>query len=101
MKQRRRVLDMGYTCEEFDRTLQTAFCASPARLTCVRQEDGWRLSSPESLLVHIQTQQQPPRNIGMLALPRLRVELALEAETEELIDQFLCRFHRHFHKGGG
>ena len=101
MKQRRQVLDMGYTSEEFARTLQAAFCQPPSGMTCEELADGWRLTGQEGLLARVRTRERSPRSIGMLALPRLEVEIAVEADSGDAIERFLLRFQQYFHKGGG
>jgi len=70
-------------------------------MSCEEQADGWRLSSTEGLFARIQAREQSPRSIGMLALPRLEVEIDIEARTEDAIERFLLRFQQYFHKGGG
>ncbi len=101
MKQRRQVLDMGYTSEEFARTLQAAFCQPPSGMTCEQQADGWRLTGQEGLQARVRTRERSTRSIGMLALPRLEVEIAVEADSDDAIERFLLRFQQYFHKGGG
>ncbi len=101
MKQRRQVLDMGYTSEEFARTLQATFCQPPSGMTCKELADGWQLTGREGLQARIEARELPSRSMGMLALPRLEVEIAVEADNEDAIERFLLRFQQYFHKGGG
>jgi hypothetical protein len=42
-----------------------------------------------------------PLRLGSVVMPRHRVEIALEADSETEGEAFLARFHRAFLRGGG
>lgn len=91
-------LDMGYRPDEFEHTLNRAFANAPAR----RIEEGhWHWRDHSGVDVRIVTRPLPDRRIALLTLPRLEVDLDLQAERESAIDAFIKRFQQHFHKGGG
>ncbi len=101
MKRRQLTLDMGYRPDEFAQTLQGGFCSAEPRLQCHGSLPEWTLEDAKGLKTRLHIAPLPERRIGMLRLPRLQVELEMTADAESSIDDFLQRFHRHFHKGGG
>lgn len=44
---------------------------------------------------------QPPRRIASLTFPVLRVEIEIDGMSAEQAQEFLERFDRAFHRGGG
>ena len=90
---------MGFSREEFVRVL-------PKALAGYRIESGggnrWCISDPDrNLRAELSIEPGESRRIGALNLPVLRVELEFTVGTEARRQEFLRRFERGFHKGGG
>jgi hypothetical protein len=89
-----RILEMGVSREEFCRLLPAAVSTCAVDGDTVRwSEDG---RSGTIRLVRLED-----RRLGSVVIPRHRVEIALEACSEEEGEAFLVRFHRAFLRGGG
>lgn len=43
----------------------------------------------------------PALNIGLLSLPRLRVQVEFPSRDGAVMQDFMARFDRHFQRGGG
>ena len=89
---------MGYTAAEFAAVL-------PAAMRDWRVSGGprdWRVSTGgghDVAAIRIDT--RPERRIGALSLPVLSVTIELHGSPAELAGEFLRRFERGFHRGGG
>ena len=89
---------MGYTVEEFTALLPVAMrdwavSGGPRR---------WQVAQhPGSPVAGIQIDPQPARQMGALRLPVLRVSIDLSAAPVALAAEFMRRFDRGFHRGGG
>ena len=95
---RRVELEMGYSLDEFDRVLPLAM-----RDWRVDGGDGqWQVRTTDGAdVARIAVQPQAPRRMGMLELPVLMVSLDLSAADERRAGEFMHRFERGFHRGGG
>jgi hypothetical protein len=89
---------MGYTADEF-------IAALPAAMRDWRVSGGpgeWRISAADgSPVAVIRIESRPERRIGALCLPVLHVRLDVDELSETLAAEFLRRFERGFHRGGG
>lgn len=91
-------LEMGYSADEFKRVL-------PLAMRDWSVEGGmprWRISDPlghELATVHIAP--RPERVMGALRLPVLWVSIEFGEPGAELSKEFMRRFERGFHRGGG
>ena len=94
---------MGYTIAEFSKTLHGQFINDEATYRC---EDisltHWEISISGTPAVTIKIAEAPPRKIAMLSLPVLDVQFEFESSLYlKEQEQFLKRFFKYFHKGGG
>jgi len=104
-------LEMSYTPLEFRKTLFGQFTQNTPFSLKEINEHEWVIylqadarqanDSSEQAQVKIKINQSAPRKIAMLSLPVLQVifefnVLSIHQETE-----FMKRFFRYFHKGGG
>ena len=90
----RRSLEMSLLREEFFRLLPAAVPAYEVDGDTVRWSEGGRGGTIR--LVRLED-----RRLGSVVIPRHRVEIALEVESEAEGEAFLARFHRAFLRGGG
>ena len=89
---------MGYTATEFAQVLPRAM----RDWAVSGGPDTWRVvDDHRAPLVVIHTRALPERRVGALALPVLEVTLDLGATPEAVAAEFLRRFDRGFHRGGG
>lgn len=90
--------EMGYSVAEFSAVL-------PSAMRDWRVSGGphdWRVSAADgSLVSDIRIEPRPDRAIGALRLPVLAVTIDLGDAHSELVAEFLHRFDRGFHRGGG
>ena len=90
--------EMGYSLEEFNAVL-------PAAMRDWRVTGGphhWRVSAADgSRVSDIQVESRPDRVIGALRIPVLAVTIDLGNTDPERVAEFLQRFDRGFHRGGG
>ena len=88
---------MGYSVEEFERVLPAAmrdWAVSGGR-------DGWRIATAGGEAVAaISIRPLPMRRMGSLQLPVLAVTIE-PAAADALAAEFMRRFERGFHRGGG
>jgi len=95
--------EMGYGADEFGKVLLGQF--SGARSDFNAAEIGrhrWLVSLVGSAFeLEIEVDEQPPRRIGLFALPVLRVRFRFDRAAGGERDRFFHRFHQYFHKGGG
>jgi hypothetical protein len=89
-----RTLEMTISREEFLRFLRAVVPAAEDDGETVRWLDGNRRWT-------IRLVPLSPRPMAGAALPRHRVEIVLDACTEDEGDAFMARFHRAFLRGGG
>lgn len=91
------VKEMGYSLDEFARVLPSAM-----RNWSVGGEAGrWRIDIDGQPAVSISLCPQPPRNMGMLSIPVSAVTIRFEKDDAHLVTEFMTRFERGFHRGGG
>ncbi|MGB5254277.1 MAG: hypothetical protein WBN68_16315, partial [Sedimenticolaceae bacterium] len=90
--------EMGYSVEEFNAVL-------PAAMRDWRVSGGphhWRVIAADgSLVTEIHIEPRADRAIGALSLPVLAVTIDLGNTHSERVGEFLHRFNRGFHRGGG
>jgi hypothetical protein len=90
--------EMGYSLDEFIAVL-------PAAMRDWRVSGGphhWRVNAVDgSLVSDIQVEPRPDRTIGALRVPVLAVTIDLGNTHPERVAEFLHRFDRGFHRGGG
>lgn len=92
------MLDMGYSVDEFARVLQPAMRDWPVG----GQVPRWQVSGAQGiLLANIAIAPQADRVIGALRLPVLHVTIAFTDAGDARRDEFMRRFERGFHRGGG
>lgn len=89
---------MGYSVDEFDRVLPLAM----RDWTVADRNPRWHVSDTTGRnLASVHIEPRPERVMGMLRLPVLLVRIEFEAIEEPLVDEFMLRFERGFHRGGG
>lgn len=90
--------EMGYSIGEFSAVL-------PSAMRDWRVSGGphhWRVSAVDgSLVSEIRIESRPDRVIGALRLPVLAVTIDLANRHPERVAEFMHRFDRGFHRGGG
>lgn len=90
--------EMGYSAEEFSRVLPAAMrdwsvCGGP---------ESWQVSSVGGDdIATIRIRPMPERVMGSLRLPVLAVDIDLAAASPDQASEFVRRFERGFHRGGG
>jgi len=91
------VKEMGYSLTEFARVLPPAM-----RDWQVSGEPGrWQVSIGGQAAVSISLVSQPPRSMGMLSIPVSSVTIRFEQDDAMIVTEFMTRFERGFHRGGG
>jgi sulfur carrier protein ThiS len=88
-----RTLEMSIARDEFLRLLPGAVARFEADGDSIRWAEGPRGT--------IRLVPLPSRQLGTMAVPRHRVEIALEECAEAEGEAFMARFHRAFLRGGG
>jgi hypothetical protein len=88
---------MGYAAAEFAATLGRVFAAWQV---LVEGEHAWRIRG-DDVDVRLQVAPQPPRRLGALVLPVLRLQIDFLRADAAGRERFLSRFERGFHKAGG
>jgi len=89
-------LEMGLSEKEFGRALPNA--VKPYQLTT--QSYGYLLDSGDQQ-IQIETTALPPRAIASARIPRTMVVLKFSEQSKAQIDEFMQRFNRYMHRGGG
>jgi len=90
--------EMGYSRAEFERVLPAAM----RDWLVTGGPDVWRISTLDGGgIAIIQIEAMAERKIGSLQLPVLAVTIELIAASSDLADEFVRRFERGFHRGGG
>ncbi|HYG90419.1 MAG TPA: hypothetical protein VD978_29635 [Azospirillum sp.] len=87
------VKEMALTAEEFRRLLPGA--AGDLRV----RDEGAVVHVGDA--VEIALEPLPPRRLGLLAIPVMRVTLSFQGWGEDEVRAFAQRFDRAFQKGGG
>lgn len=91
------VKEMGYSLDEFARVLPSAM-----RDWRVGGEPGrWEVSIDGIPAVSISLVPQPPRRMGMLSIPVSAVSIRFQPHATDVVAEFMTRFDRGFHRGGG
>lgn len=95
--------EMGYGAEEFGQVLQGSFSGEKSVYRCdVVACNHWHISQSDvGFALDVEVVEMPPRRLGLLALPVLRVTFKLHQDDMLLREQFFSRFFKYFHKGGG
>ena len=88
--------EMGVTHAEFMRTLPSATAGLPQS-----REAGHIRIAVGPGTVNIELGPEAKRRIGSLAVPTTAVTLRFSGFTTKQVQQFLERFDRSFHRGGG
>ena len=89
---------MGYSADEFDRVLPLAM----RDWSVTGQIPRWHIQHTEGRVVAtVHIEPRPERVMGSLRLPVLSVRIAFEDIGEALVNEFVQRFERGFHRGGG
>jgi hypothetical protein len=90
--------EMGYTAREFAQVLPRAM----RDWVVSGGPEAWQVADSDGVpLVGIRVQALPDRRVGALVLPVLLVTLDLGRTTGDRVAEFLRRFDRGFHRGGG
>lgn len=92
------VLEMGCSSDEFARGLPAAM----RDWTVGGGSDAWQVSTADGTWVaSVRIRPRPERRMGSLRLPVLAVTIELATATADLAKEFMRRFERGFHRGGG
>ena len=89
-------LDMGLSEKDFGDVLGNA--VKPYAVEATSQ--GYLLRH-EQQSISIQKTVLPPRAIASIRLPRMTVVLEFDGHDESQVEQFMQRFNRYMHRGGG
>ncbi len=87
---------MGISHSDFFRIFPAVINRQPFE----RSADGIRYSDRERRL-SIVLSPESNRRLGMLRIPLTTLRLEFNGYTCDEVDQFMERFDRHFHRGGG
>lgn len=94
--------EMGYGADEFGKVLLGPFTGKSDFNAVEIGRHRWLISLVGSAFeLEIEAGEQPPRKIGLFALPVLKVRFCFERAEEGERERFFHRFHQYFHKGGG
>ena len=94
--------EMGYGADEFGKVLLGPFTGKSDFNAVEIGRHRWLLSLVGSAFeLEIEVDEQPPRRIGLFALPVLRVVFRFDRSAAAERERFFHRFHQYFHKGGG
>ena len=95
--------EMGYGADEFGKVLLGPFSGERTDFNAVEiGRHRWLISLVGSAFeLEIEVSEQPPRRIGLFALPVLRVCFLFDRAEPDERERFFHRFHQYFHKGGG
>jgi len=89
-------LEMGLSEKDFEDVLANA--VKPYTVTLI--PNGYRLHTKDQE-IHIDKDILSPRKIASIELPRMQVTLRFLAHSEQQVKQFMQRFNRYMHRGGG
>jgi len=90
-------LDMGLPETEFDSVLANAVKPYVAQAT----SSGFLLTNDQQQSINIDKTPLPPRVLGSARIPRMKVVLTLHGHDEAEVEEFMKRFNRYMHRGGG
>ena len=103
--------EMGYTLPEFVKVLNSGFTNEPSLYRCQpllsnngsnNTSDSWLVTHHSSpIQVIIQLTVLPPRVLGAIALPVLKVKFIIRDDFDDQAEHFFDKFFKYFHKGGG
>lgn len=94
--------EMGYGADEFGKVLLGPFTGKSDFNAVEIGRHRWLVLLVNSAFeLEIEVSEQPPRRIGLFALPVLKVRFRFERAADAERERFLHRFHQYFHKGGG
>ena len=89
---------MGYSAQEFRRVLPAAM----RDWLVTGNGSEWAISTSNAdPVARIEIESRPSRTLGALRIPVLAVRIRLLADEPALRDEFVRRFERGFHRGGG
>jgi hypothetical protein len=89
---------MGYSLAEFARNLPLAMRDWPVSGGAAE----WRVDDPAShSQILIRVSAGPERRVGALSLPVLQVSIDPGGTPARVMTEFMRRFERGFHRGGG
>lgn len=92
------VHEMGYSADEFAHTLRRAMRDWPVK----GGPDLWHVVDPQGRpIATIRIAPMAERRIGALSLPVLRVRIDFDGPESAREAEFVRRFERGFHRGGG
>jgi len=90
--------EMGYSTDEFSRVLPAAM----RDWSVSGGPDSWQVFTVGGEdIATIRIQPMPERAMGSLRLPVLAVSIDLSAASPDRVSEFVHRFERGFHRGGG
>ena len=94
--------EMGYGADEFGKVLLGPFTGRSDFNAAEIGRHRWLVSLVNSAFeLEIEVSEQPPRKIGLFALPVLKVIFSFDRAEDAERERFFHRFHQYFHKGGG
>jgi hypothetical protein len=94
--------EMGYGADEFGKVLLGPFTGKSDFNAAEIGRHRWLISLVGSAFeLEIEVSEQPPRRIGLFALPVLKVTFSFDRSEDAERERFFHRFHQYFHKGGG
>ena len=95
--------EMGYGADEFGKVLLGPFTGARSDFNAATiGRHRWLVSLVNSAFeLEIEVVEQPPRKIGLFALPVLKVSFHFDRAKPDERERFFHRFHQYFHKGGG
>ncbi len=95
--------EMGYSAAEFERVLGGNFTGEQSPYQSRPVDTGrWRVLHPgQGFETEISIEAQPPRKLGLIELPVLKVHFTDLSDCAECREQFFSKFFKYFHKGGG
>jgi len=94
---------MGYTPEEFAKTLHGQFLQNQTDFELIDSgQNHWQISFHKNkAIADIRISESTPRKIALLSLPVLDVCFLFGGLTLQEQELFIKRFFKYFHKGGG
>lgn len=94
---------MGYTVKEFSKVITGEFTGDQSELNGHSLgPQKWQIDLQNStMIVDIQIQQKPQRELGAMVIPVLQVDFEVNGATEQQSNFFFKKFFKYFHKGGG
>ena len=89
-------LEMGLSEKDFNSVLPNA--VKPYEVTAL--SNGYELNDGEQQVL-IEKTVLSPRAIASIRLPRMMVVLKFPDQSEQQVAEFMKRFNRYMHRGGG